>query len=621
MAYLREITREPVRQIITAGGKDELVLDGGIGGHSVFTGRLIEALEAVQEFVTARELGLKLQMQVYGDAAARGHSQKPQFGEIYGTGDFVFVPDSAKRALMEKDKVATLKLPGLKRDSAQKEAQSKAHEEQQTRLNVEEQERWEKERRERLPGLERGAEKPEFQIESSVRGPGLLESAEETRKINEAMAELDTDFARKRRQQVARLESEYQGRTALVSTDQPEPWYRVFESELQHKQRIQDEQERRKSIIQALVEARSLKRQELEDRLNMELEARKAPLRERIRGLMSRRFELLPSQVEFELLTYSPGAKWLEVVITLNQSDLVSPDGEGPLRLFGNLPVAEQHKAAQFHEQPNLLIPFVTLRVSEAGEVVVDKAVFGGPENEQIVTVGVSPVWVDPIMGMKFSWVPGGCYEMGCGSWTSNCDEDEKPLHEACVDGLWLGKYEVTQGEWKKLMGSNPSYFQNGDSYPVEQVSWNGVKEFIERLNSRSSDGSYRLPTEAEWEYACRSGGKPEKFSGGNEVDRLAWHDSNSESSTHAVSVNDSNGLGIFEMSGNVREWCEDVYDKNAYAKHSRNNPVITYGGFDRVNRGGGWVSNAEDVRCSNRDWNHPDGRYGGLGFRLVKEP
>ena len=107
-AYLREITREPVRQIITAGGKDQEVLDGGIAGHSVFTGRLIAALEGVHDFISARELGLTLQKQVYGDAAARGHTQKPLVGEIYGTGDFVFVPDAAKRSAQAEDQVKTI---------------------------------------------------------------------------------------------------------------------------------------------------------------------------------------------------------------------------------------------------------------------------------------------------------------------------------------------------------------------------------------------------------------------------------------------------------------------------------------------------------------------------------
>jgi len=229
--------------------------------------------------------------------------------------------------------------------------------------------------------------------------------------------------------------------------------------------------------------------------------------------------------------------------------------------------------------------------------------------------------WKDPVTGMEFVWVPGGCYEMGCGSWTSDCDNDEKPAHEVCLDGFWMGKYEVTQGQWKKIMGSNPSRFTKGDNYPVEKVSWNDAKEFITKLNARSSAGQYRLPTEAEWEYACRSGGKGEKYSGGGDVDRVAWYRSNSGNSTHSVGRKASNGLGIHDMSGNVWEWCEDVYDSNAYSKHGRKNPVVSSGGSYRVGRGGGWSSGPGDVRCAYRNRGAPGFRNGGVGFRLLRTP
>ena len=228
--------------------------------------------------------------------------------------------------------------------------------------------------------------------------------------------------------------------------------------------------------------------------------------------------------------------------------------------------------------------------------------------------------WKDPVTGMEFVWVPGGCYEMGCGSWTSDCYKDEKPVDEVCVDGFWIGKYEVTQGQWKKIMGNNPSNFKKGDDYSVEQVSWNDAKEFIKELNARSSGGQYRLPTEAEWEYACRSGGKGERYSGGSDVDRVAWYDSNSGNSTHAVGTKASNGLNIYDMSGNVWEWCEDVYDERAYSKHNRNNPVVTSGGSVRVDRGGGWYFNPGGVRCANRGGYAPGDRFKFLGFRLLRE-
>ena len=184
--------------------------------------------------------------------------------------------------------------------------------------------------------------------------------------------------------------------------------------------------------------------------------------------------------------------------------------------------------------------------------------------------------WRDPVTGMAFMWVPGGCYQMG--DTFGDGDEDEKPVHEVCVDGYWMGKYEVTQGEWQKIMGSNPSHFNKGDNYPVEKVSWNDAKEFIRKLNSKSNGYKFKLPTEAEWEYAARSGGKKEKYSGSSDVDSVAWYNSNSGKSTHSVGTKAPNGLGIYDMSGNVWEWVEDIYSNNAYRNHSRNNPIYVKG-------------------------------------------
>ncbi len=137
---------------------------------------------------------------------------------------------------------------------------------------------------------------------------------------------------------------------------------------------------------------------------------------------------------------------------------------------------------------------------------------------------------------------------------------------------------------------------------PVEEVSWNDAEEFISKLNQRSGK-RYALPTEAQWEYAARSGGKNEKYSGGSDVDRFAWYDSNSGDKTHYVGTKAPNGLGIYDMTGNVWEWCRDVYDENAYSKHAGNNPVVTSGsgGSSRVYRGGSWGRSPGNVRCARR--------------------
>jgi formylglycine-generating enzyme required for sulfatase activity len=233
--------------------------------------------------------------------------------------------------------------------------------------------------------------------------------------------------------------------------------------------------------------------------------------------------------------------------------------------------------------------------------------------------------WKDPTTGMEFVRVEGGTYLMGCGSWAGDCQSNESPEHEVTVSGFWIGKYPVTQGQWQKVMGNNPSGFKKGDNYPVETVSWDDAKAFVQKLNGKSGY-TFRLPTEAEWEYAARSGGKAEKYPGGNDIDAVAWYADNSGHSTHPVGTKAPNGLGLYDMSGNVWQWCEDVYDADAYKKLPRDNPVSNGGSTSKVLRGGSWSRDATWARCTFRGQWTPSsrgmgGRLGGtgLGLRLVK--
>jgi formylglycine-generating enzyme required for sulfatase activity len=181
--------------------------------------------------------------------------------------------------------------------------------------------------------------------------------------------------------------------------------------------------------------------------------------------------------------------------------------------------------------------------------------------------------WREPTTGMEFVPIPGGTYEQGCGSWTSDCDDDEKPTRRVTLSPFWLGRTEVTQEQWTRVMGSNPSRFQ-GEERPVEQVSWDDAQEFIRRLNAQSRGATFRLPTEAEWEYACRAGGKPVPYGtqGGELSPRLAKYDS--RDGTVPVGRYPPNALGLHDMSGNVWEWTQDVYDGNAYLSGTVTNPV-----------------------------------------------
>jgi len=237
-------------------------------------------------------------------------------------------------------------------------------------------------------------------------------------------------------------------------------------------------------------------------------------------------------------------------------------------------------------------------------------------------------IWREPVTGMEFIWVPGGCYEMGCGDWTSDCSRDEKPVHEVCVDGFWMGKTEITQGQWKQIMGNNPAKFQKGDNYPFENALFEEMEQFITKLSSSTTDAyKFRFPTEAEWEYACRSGGKPEKYAGGGDLDPVAWYQGNSDGSTHPVATKAPNGLGLFDMNGNVHEWVADTFRGWAYSKHERNNPLFRDEGFTKVYRGGSWNSKQKYTRCAARSYEivfgstmNPPYRKDDLGFRLVRD-
>lgn len=217
-------------------------------------------------------------------------------------------------------------------------------------------------------------------------------------------------------------------------------------------------------------------------------------------------------------------------------------------------------------------------------------------------------IWIEPVTGMEFVWVPGGCFMMGSQSGES-C---EMPVHNVCLDGFLIGKYEVTQEQWIKIMGDNPSEFKNcGGNCPVESVSWYDCQAFIKKLG-----GKFSLPTEAQWEYAARSGGRNEIYSGGKDIEQVAWYSKNAKTKTQQVGTKASNGLGIFDMSGNVWEWCQDW--RGSYLSNEVKNPTGPSAGSYRVIRGGACYGMPSWVRTTNRGRFYPEFRYLLTGFRLV---
>jgi formylglycine-generating enzyme required for sulfatase activity len=215
-------------------------------------------------------------------------------------------------------------------------------------------------------------------------------------------------------------------------------------------------------------------------------------------------------------------------------------------------------------------------------------------------------------LGLDMVFVEGGTFTMG----SDNREPDEKPSHQVTLSDFYIGKYEVTQKQWRTIMGTAPSYFKNCNDCPVEQVSWNDVQAFIKKLNEKS-DKKYRLPTEAEWEYAARGGNKSKgyTYSGSNIIGEVAQYEGNSSKSTNSVGSKNANELGIYDMSGNVWEWCNDWY--GTYSSNRQTNPDSPTSGAARVLRGGSWCTYGQYCSTTSRLNYTSEFRLYNIGFRL----
>ena len=214
--------------------------------------------------------------------------------------------------------------------------------------------------------------------------------------------------------------------------------------------------------------------------------------------------------------------------------------------------------------------------------------------------------------GIEFVWVPAGQFRMGSSS--GEVSGDERPVTVRISRGFWLGKYEVTQSEWQAVMGSNPSHFGGCANCPVEQVSWEDAQEFIRGVNMQAGRNVFRLPTEAEWEYAARAGTTGDRY---GHMDSIAWYSRNSGDRTHPVGGKMPNAFGLYDMLGNVSEWVHDWYGD--YPGGSVTDPRGPDWGLDRVSRGGTWFFGAGSARVSRRLHDPPGSRFNGLGFRLLR--
>jgi formylglycine-generating enzyme required for sulfatase activity len=228
--------------------------------------------------------------------------------------------------------------------------------------------------------------------------------------------------------------------------------------------------------------------------------------------------------------------------------------------------------------------------------------------------------------------VEGGTFMMGASDeYIDLQTDDEKPLHKVNLDSYYIGETQVTQELWQTVMGNNPSCWQE-DRFPVEQVSWDDCQEFIKKLNNLTGK-TFALPTEAQWEYAARGGNKSKGYlhSGGNDIDEVGWYEYNSGSDDidddgyyafnsnaliHEVAIKKANELGLYDMSGNVEEWCNDWYDNEYYAYSPLENPKGPSSGFERVLRGGSWAHYEQACRVFDRRCEHPSIRYKDSNYR-----
>lgn len=258
-----------------------------------------------------------------------------------------------------------------------------------------------------------------------------------------------------------------------------------------------------------------------------------------------------------------------------------------------------------------------------------------------------SPLEISLDHEIPFVLVPAGCFKMG--NFLEDAIHSAIPVHEVCLNDFYIGKYEVTVGDfkifihetgyktdaeredgclswmktgWRKGLEVNwkrPGFLQT-DKHPVTCVSWQDVSEYLEWKRQKTGL-RYRLPTEAEWEYAARGGGLHMKFSSRpKEMNQYAWYSTNANKKTHPIGKKKSNGLGLYDMSGNVWEWTQDRYSETYYASAERSNPQGPETGKGRVMRGGSWYVSAQGLLPSHRNWTYPNKRYTSLGFRLVLE-
>ncbi|MFC2100888.1 SUMF1/EgtB/PvdO family nonheme iron enzyme, partial [Bacteroidota bacterium] len=324
--------------------------------------------------------------------------------------------------------------------------------------------------------------------------------------------------------------------------------------------------------------------------------------------------------------------KSIEVIAGQKESyDFILKPKTGILSIMTNPPQADIYINDKYYDKTprfinDLIIGEYEVKLSKEGFadktiIVIIKENETTMINEQLQITEISNSKTNESYkdSIEMILVKGDTFQMGN---NEGYQIDEAPMHTVNINNFFIGKYEVTQKLWREIMDNNPSYFSGCDSCPVENVSWENVQEFIQKLNIKTGL-SYRLPTEAEWEYAARGGSQSNgsKYSGGNDPAKVAWYWENSDKKTHIVGTKIANELCVFDMSGNVWEWCNDWYDEGYYKKSPEKNPKGPTKGKYRILRGNSWYDNSKSLQVTNRNRDYPVIGDFSRGFRIARTP
>lgn len=631
LAYLQDITKERVRQVLTAGGKNQEVLDGGANGHSIFTGRLIELLEKTGDFITANEIQTIIKEKVNGDARARNHKQTPAFGTLYGTGDFVFVPSLEQKVADNRAEIAKLEAELKQFDAARLAANQteilNAKRTLEGKLKVEQlkqdQLAAEQQRRE-----VETAENKRLLAAKSADDQHLVElkAAAETRRKNSPAPDAN-DFPtvqaavaeiKRLNERINTIEAGYQRELAQARKKVGQSYAAQIDAA--------NKAQRDEFETAAAFKARQYKRRsELSRKGNAELArltpallaaAETDPLRESIKTLSEREYTVGAESLIAELGTYNAEAHQFPISVS-SQNPVIHLTVNGSIQL-----PLEQAKTFKQQWLAGLVRPEAKVK---PGSDTLELALVNDADNSRWIHTGGAFISTKTqrvkIGGGRFEHayqlemvvIPAGSFDMG----SLNGNSDESPVHRVTIEKAFaLAKTEVTQKQWKAIMGNTPSKFTAcGDKCPVENVSWDDAQAFIQKLNAMTGK-QYRLPSEAEWAYAC-STGKQQTYCGSDNVGSVAWYEDNSGGSTHPVATKQANAFGLYDMSGNVWEWVEDSYH-NSYTAAPTNGSAWQGDGTQRVLRGGSWYSIPQGVRAARRSESEPTNRYDRFGFRLA---